>query len=273
MKFTHWIGAGVLGLAAFFAISIRLNRARHDSPATVLGIVDSGNRPATRQVKQRNPPANRLPTQSEVPQELATLGTALTAVKTRGDYGLLKRVLMGMKPNERHLFLWADLEELKSPLGTGHDYRESLAIIKELGGNSTASLISGLARRTGLRLDPAKDKDFVTSLDFDAWKTMIAGAVEVNAPKAFELTLAGWDETHQRIACAEATRIWLEKDSMAACGRIMKMPSGELKDAAVTEMVNWLVEKNSEDQASAWISEISDPSLRDETKKRLMNRR
>ena len=179
---------------------------------------------------------------------------------------------MGMKPSERHLFLWADLVDLKSPLGTGHDYRESLAIIKELGGNSSASLLNGLARKTGMRLVPATDKDFVTSLDPDSWKAMIAGAVGVNAPKGFELALAEWDEPHQRIACAEATRIWLDKDSLAVSKRLSQMPNGAVKDVAIGEMVSWLVSRNSGEQATAWITEISEPAQREELRKRVLER-
>ena len=235
-------------------------------------MADSGNRSATRRVTQSNPPVNRSPIQTQAPEKPVTLGTALYGVKTRGDYGPLKRVLMDMKPTERHLFLWADLVDLKSPLGTGHDYRESLAIIKELGGNSAASLLNGLARKTGMRLVPATDKDFVTSLDPDSWKTMIAGAVGVNAPKGFELALADWGERHQRIACAEATRIWLDKDSLAVSKRLSQMPNGAVKDVAIGEMVIWLVSRNSGEQATAWITEISEPAQREELRKRVLER-
>jgi hypothetical protein len=272
VKFIHWIGVGVLVVAAFVAISRWLNRTQHESPETGPEMADSGNRSATRRVTQSSPPAHRSPIQTQAPQEPVTLGTALYGVKTRGDFGPLKRVLMGMKPSERHLFLWADLVDLKSPLGTGHDYRESLAIIKELGGNSSATLLNGLARKTGMRLVPATDKDFVTSLDPDSWKAMIAGAVGVNASKGFELALADWGERHQRIACAEATRIWLDKDSLAVSKRLSQMPNGAVKDVAICEMVDWLVGRNSGEQATAWIADISDPAQREEMRKRILER-
>lgn len=266
------MGIGVVGVAFVAALSIMLNRPQHESHGTVPIDADSGNRPSPLRSTQSKPTVRPLPIQTETSHASPTLAAAIGRVKTRGDYGLVRRALLGMDTRSRYLFLWADLVCVQSPLGVSHDYRESLAIIKEFGGENSASLGDRLARKTGLRLDPAKDKEFVTSLDPDAWKTMIAGVVEANAPKAFELALADWGEPHQRVACAEATRIWLEKDSMAACGRIMKMPKGDMKDVAVSEMVNWLVERNSGDEAAAWISEISDPSLRDEARRRLINR-
>jgi hypothetical protein len=52
-------------------------------------------------------------------------------------------------------------------------------------------------------------------------------------------------------------------DALAVSSRLMRMPSSDMKDVAISEMVDWLVRKESADEAAAWIAEISDNDLRE----------
>lgn len=263
MKFIHWIAVCVLGVAVFVGTLGLFDRTQHESRPNQLRDSKSIHHPSTLRPTPIQRTANPQPEQDGKPKKSPTLAEAISRVKACGDYGLLRRVLSDMDTKNRHLFLWADLVCLQSPRGVAHDYRESLDIIKDYGEANSASLAKTLGRMTGLRLDPAKDKDFVRSLDPDAWKAMIAGVVEENAPKAFDFANVDWGEPHQRIACAEATKIWLEMDALAVSSRLMRMPSSDMKDVAISEMVDWLVRKESADEAAAWIAEISDNDLRE----------
>jgi hypothetical protein len=153
--------------------------------------------------------------------------------------------------------------ELRSRLGSGHDFQAKLALINEFGGNRTADFKNKLLKVAGRSLDVVGDRDFIMSLDPESWKTMVSGAAEQNSSKSFELAMADLGDAHQRIACAEVTKIWLGLDSVAASKRLAELPKGALKDVAIGEMVSWLMRKGSAAEATPWIAEISDNGLRE----------
>jgi hypothetical protein len=191
------------------------------------------------------------------------LDNAYAAIRSQGDYSALRKSLESKSANERFSILYGEFMELRSRLGSGHDFQAKLALINELGGNRTADFKNKLLKVTGKDLHPVGDKDFIMSLDHESWKTMVSGAAEQNSSKAFELAMADLGDAHQRIACAEVTRVWLGLDSVAASKRVAELPKGALKDAAIGVMVSWLVGRGSAAEASPWIAEISDNELRE----------
>ena len=193
----------------------------------------------------------------------AGVADACAMVREQGDFRPLRECLLDMSMTDRFCIISGELVRLRSRLGNGHDYAGKLAIINEFGGASSMDLKNRLLKATGKDLDPVGDRDFIMSLDSESWKTGVGGAAEQNANKAFEFAVADLGDAHQRIACAEVTRVWLGLDSVAASKRLSALPKGALKDVAIGEMVSWLMRKGSAAEATPWIAEISDNGLRE----------
>ena len=259
------IGIAVVALVAALVIGLRhfFGSGPNDSIFHATERADSGSGSRVLESPRPRDGSQRPQGQAPVLGTPAAVADARAMVREQGDYRPPRESLLKMSMAERFDFMLGELVRLRSRLGNGHDYAEKLAIINEFGGARAMDLKNRLLKATGKDLDPVGDKDFITSLDHESWRTMVSGAAEQNSSKAFELAMADLGDAHQRIACAEVTSVWLGLDSVAASKRVAELPKGALKDAAIGAMVSWLVGRGSATEASPWIAEITDNELRE----------
>lgn len=262
-QFMKWIGVTLLAMAILWVwlIGSGVQLGHTGDPTTA----DASRSVGNVEVEGHHRTANRidrLVRKQDGASAAAWLDDAYSAIRTQGDYGALWKVMKGKLPNERFALMYGEFMGLRSRLGSGHDFHAKLAVINEFGGDRTADFTNKLLKATGRNLDIVGDKDFITSLDHESWKAMVSGAAERNASKAFELAMENLGDSHGRIACAEAVRVWLGQDPMAASKRVSEMQNGPLKDVAICELVGWVMKKDGPKAAEAWIGEIDDPRLR-----------
>jgi hypothetical protein len=275
LRTTLWIAFGVAGVAISTVIVVGLSRfGSGPDDGGVLGTGRAGS-PGGSGVPAPLSPSDRVQQsvgKIAVKPDPSDVADACAMVREQGDYRELRECLLNMSLNERFGFILGEFLRLRSRVGNSHDYTEKIAIIDKFGGEKAADFKNRLLKATGRNLDPVNDRSFIMSLDPDSWRAAVTGAAEENSSKAFELAVSDLGEANQRIACAEVTRIWLGLDSIAASERIASVQTGPMKDAAICELVEWLVRKGGGAEATAWIAEISDLAQREELRERILER-
>lgn len=191
------------------------------------------------------------------------IAIAIRDVRVKGSYEKIKTLLRSMNRTERFQFLAGSFCTLDSSFGFRLDIPEKMAVIDEFGEGRADHFKQKVLTHMIFQIDASNDVDFLGSISPDLWRRTLAAAATDNASKAFELSKANVGIERQQQGVREVLRVWLGADSAAASERVARMPQGQLRDVATSEIVCWLKSKNSIEDAKRWAESIRDPAIRD----------
>lgn len=265
IRFAEWTAGTMLALAGLLVLVSNRHDGDEHGKTYSARAEDSRRAAAPSSVgarsNDRTKKANYRSKDIQSKRDVSKLSEAYVAIQSQGDYSTLRTVLEELPPLERISTLYQEFPSLRSRLGNRYDLDEKLAIVAEFGGARAGDIRVRVFESTGAFLEPDADKELINSMDQDSWKIMARGSAKSDAPKAFELALSDIENTHRGIACAEAVKLWMGLDPMAASERINRMPKGALKDVALVEMVAHIISKGDAGSAKAWLSEFSDLAI------------
>ncbi|MEI7912106.1 MAG: hypothetical protein WCK77_20935 [Verrucomicrobiota bacterium] len=204
-------------------------------------------------------------TPDEMREETAKLfNEAALVARTSGNFGLLANLFGSVNQMDRYL-LGLQLPTVFSKLGPIHDIGEKLAIIEQISVPKTQ--LEDLRRKIYQmeameRYDAMKSEGVVgtmTSADFSD----ICGALgRVRLGKAFERAADGGSEEAQRAAASALGVYAMRAGTMEGSQEIAKLPPGMIRDEAAAELVIWLKETGSKEDAQSWLESITDAQAR-----------
>lgn len=182
----------------------------------------------------------------------ADLHEAFFSIRAQGDYSGLERFLGSATESERTEILIGSLGRLYSRLGNQYDVTQKLSLIGQFGDSVSIDASEMVMRDLGARIDLERDLEYLRSIDASSWRFVAVGAAQNRPEKAFELAEMDLHDEQTRILIIEATKAWLDLDSIAASEFIGAMRESPNKTIAVREIVKWLVAHGEVENAQKW---------------------
>jgi hypothetical protein len=137
-------------------------------------------------------------------------------------------------------------------------------LITQYGGTNSAFLNNCLFENLSLELNEETFSLFSKMINDEVWSSFAKSISRVDPQKAFFLNCEDdrINSSRHDIFIIEATRAWLDTDSVAASKQVSSMSNGHKRDLASCEMISWLISRNDGNSASTWLALIDDESLR-----------
>ncbi|OYV04182.1 MAG: hypothetical protein CFE26_18270 [Verrucomicrobiales bacterium VVV1] len=199
--------------------------------------------------------------------------------------------LLNIVENSRSGLSWLNLDsaQLGKVLSITNDPRYQAAIAKNVGSNSVRlkSSVESLNEFTQKMPKDFRDhfwESYFKSMSYSSPELVpdfisqssqpqeskiesaqaLAGVLVSKADykTAFDLSNKFKDDVRYGYLAAVATN-WYQQDSNSASSFTKKMPSGRDKDCFIQELVEFTMQHDDADSARAWLSQVSDPQLKD----------
>jgi len=181
-----------------------------------------------------------------------------------GDYTLLSKLFDNLGQDKREYY-FQQAVSIFSPLGPAHDIREKLTLLEKV--EAYASSLEGMRksvfeREAVERYEAMRNEGVLKALSDEEFAA-VCRRISINrVGKAFDAVEDAGSESAMRAAAAAVARSAIAGGTMAASKAIGELPAGVIRDEAIVELVVWLRQTNSKDEAAPWEALITDENAR-----------
>ena len=198
------------------------------------------------------------------------LSPAFYEANKSGRFDLYGDILSKSSQSVRDGILRAEIYNVKSPLGPRHDLEQTLVLIEKFGGPSKSEIRDQALRNFGGRLNSLEDLDYAKATDDESWKTIVTGFSDQDPQMALEKLATPELPTKKLVDAVNLIiKDWLALDSVEASNHIGKMSAGPVRDLAISNMVDWLIDRGDPSSAEQWADSILDVGKRDSVKEKI----
>lgn len=136
-------------------------------------------------------------------------------------------------------------------------------LIARYGGNDSEFLSNCLFENLSSELNEETILQLSKTMKDEEWTSFAKSISRVGPQNAFFLNCkdSRIDSSRHDILLIEATRAWLNIDSVSASRQISSMSNGRERDLASCEMISWLISRNDGATVSAWLNLIDDENI------------
>ena len=181
-----------------------------------------------------------------------------------GNFAALKEFISEVNADKRPYFI-NRLSRAFSKLGPRHDIEEKLRIIEASNVSADDSIYLRrliLQREASQRFEQMEREGIVETLDERDFSDVCHSIAESRPSRAFAVAHHGRSEEGIRMASRAIARCAIRGGVMGASKEILGLRDGIVRDEAAAELVLWLNNAGSQEEAAAWLATIADDTAR-----------
>jgi hypothetical protein len=198
------------------------------------------------------------------------LSREIEVAETTGDFRPLKNSYGELSQGDK-MAHFPRIAATYSKLGPKHDIEMKRSILETL--SAPASTLARFERailelEARERYDRLKEDGVIQELSANEFSHVCEAIANSRISKGFSIIADASDEETQRQAARSVARFAVRADLMEASRVIGALPSGIIREEAIAEMVVWLRNTGSGEEAQPWLDEIKDETIKNRLIKR-----